>query len=90
MNQAWKKSIWVKYIAACFIGLIVLGNIWLVMRFSTSVAPLWLQTSFAVLTGAVFLFGAALLAEQFLRKLGEVDQAQIEREASEDLDADHK
>lgn len=89
MNQSWKRSFWTKLIAVCFIGLVVLGNIWLVQRFSLDVPPLWLQTCFVGLTGAIFVFGAALLAEQLMQRIGESDQAQIEREDHEDPSKDH-
>ena len=84
MTQSWKKSFWTKLIAACFIGLVILGNIWLIQRFSLEVPPLWLQTCFVGLTGAVFVFGAALLAEQVMLRIGEKDLAQTEREETEE------
>ncbi len=79
-NQHWKQSLWTKLIAACFIGLILLGNIWLVMAFSAKVPPVWLQTCFVSLAGAVFVFGAALGAEQLMRKISETDARQTARE----------
>ena len=84
MNQSWKKSFWAKMIAACFIGLVVLGNIWLIQRFSLDVPPLWLQTCFVGLTGAVFVFGAALFAEQIMLRIAEKDQDQTERQENEE------
>ena len=79
----WKRSIWAKLIAVCFICLIVLGNIWLVQRFSLAQPPLWLQSCFVICTGASFVFGAALLAERLYLKVIQVDQVQaltIDRE----------
>ncbi|RYZ60453.1 MAG: hypothetical protein EOP07_00730 [Proteobacteria bacterium] len=70
----WRKSIWTKLIAASFIVMIVLGNIWLVMRFSTETPPLWLQTCFVISIGASFVFGAALGAERLLIKLLKADE----------------
>lgn len=69
----WRKSVWTKLIAACFIGLIVVGNIWLVMGFSMATPPFWLQTCFVLLTGALFVFGAAFLAERLFLKITKVD-----------------
>ncbi len=73
-NKHWKKSMWTKLIAACFIGLILLGNVWLVMAFSAKVPPVWLQNCFVGLVGSVFVFGAALGAEQLLRAIMEKDR----------------
>ena len=70
----WKKSLWTKLIAACFIGLIVIGNIWLVQRFSMDTPPLWLQTCFVAFTGGAFVCGAALLAEQLIVKVIKADE----------------
>lgn len=70
----WKKSFWTKLIAACFIGLIVIGNIWLVQRFSMDTPPYWVQASFVFCTGGAFVCGAALLAEQLIAKVLKADE----------------
>ncbi|RZA16477.1 MAG: hypothetical protein EOP10_24495 [Proteobacteria bacterium] len=80
MVNHWHKSFWTKLIAACFIGLVILGNIWLVQRFSLDVPPVWIQTCFAGLAGAIFVFGAALGAEQLMAKFSAADANQIVRE----------
>jgi hypothetical protein len=88
LERRWQKSIWAKLIAACFIGLIILGNIWLVQRFSLDVPPVWIQTCFAGLGGAVFVFGAALGAEQLMEKFAAADAKQAISEDRDNHDAD--
>lgn len=70
----WKKSLWTKLVALCFIILILLGNIWVVQRFSLDIPPFWLQTCFVICTGASFVFGAALLAERLIFKVMKADE----------------
>ncbi len=70
----WKKSFWAKLIAACFIGLVIVGNIWLVQRFSMDTPPYWIQAAFVFFTGGAFVCGAALLAEQLLAKVMKADE----------------
>ena len=70
----WKKSMWTKLIAACFIVMIILGNIWLVQRFSLDAPPFWLQTCFVICTGASFVFGGALVAERLFLKVMKADE----------------
>ncbi len=83
-TRHWRQSFWTKMIAACFIGLIVLGNIWLVLSFQSQIAPIWLQNAFVTLVASVFVFGAALGAEQIMRKIGDADSRQTEREKQDD------
>ncbi len=71
--EDWRRSLWTKLIAGCFIGLIIIGNLWLVQRFSIDVPPFWLQACFVILTGAIFVFGAALLAERLYLKVVSTD-----------------
>ncbi len=72
--DSWKKSLWTKLIAASFIVMIVLGNIWLVQRFSSDLPPFWLQAGFTISIGASFVFGGALLAERLFFKVMRADQ----------------
>ena len=76
----WRKSVWTKLIAGCFIFQIIIGNIWLIQRFSVSEPPNWLQTCFITSIGALFVCGAALGAERLFMKIVRIDDEQHDSE----------
>ena len=71
---SWKRTLWAKLIAACFIGLIILGNIWLVESFRTKTPAFWIQVSFIILVGSLIVLGGVLGADILLRKVLERDE----------------
>ncbi len=80
--KTWRKSIWSKFIAAGFIFQVLIGNIWLVQRFSMKEPPFWLQVSFIYSSGAIIAFGLALGAERYFVSLtrgenGDGDDAEV-------------
>ncbi len=57
MQVSWRSTSWSKSVAASFIGLICLGNIWYVDTLFGRVAPNWLQSVFGA--NLIWLFMSA-------------------------------
>lgn len=60
MQTSWRKSIWSKVIAAGFIVMICLGNIWFVASLSGEGTPVWLQLLFGLTLLWIFIGAVGL------------------------------
>ena len=66
---------WKRAVAACFIALIIIGNIWFVLRFSRKEAPFDLQIAVLIVLVLLVVSSLGMTVDAFLKRPKEEDDS---------------
>lgn len=70
MHNPTKHSIWAKFVAVSFIGLVLLCNLWFAYYISASPAPWWLGLAFQIFVVTAISSGTVLGLRKLVQRLG--------------------